>query len=114
MKKIYNKWIVVMSICLLTVVANAQHKPDFKAPWVSNMGYWVLESNIHAPRHHVVRFYNNENLLVYTETLDGIRLNPGKRKVKMNLKKALETSILAWEKTRQTATNKNYVKNLVK
>ena len=109
-----KKGITIIIICLLTVVTTAQYKPASTAPWVSELGYWVLETNLHRPRHHIVRFYNNENLLVYTETLDGVKLNPGKRKVKMKLKKALETSLLSWQKTRHPETNKDYVRSLVK
>ena len=110
-----KKGIAIAIICLLTFAATAQHKPaSTAAPWVSELGYWVLETNLHTPRHHIVRFYNNENLLVYTETLDGVKLNPCKRKVKMKLKKALETSLLSWQKTRHPETNKDYVRSLVK
>jgi hypothetical protein len=110
----YKKAFVVISICLLTIQAAAQYKQSPIPLWASQLGYWVLENNIHNERHYVVRFYNNDNLLVYTETLDGVKLNPTKKRVKMKLKKALELCITAWEKSRQPMANKAYVKNLVK
>jgi hypothetical protein len=64
--------------------------------WVSEKGYWVVESNIHSPYRHTVFFYNNDNVLMYKESLEGVKLNAEKRKVKMKLKKALETSALVW------------------
>ena len=109
-----KKGLAIAIICLLTVATSSQHKPASTAPWVSELGYWVLESNLNAPGHHIVRFYNNENMLVYTETLDGVKLNPDKRKVKMKLKKALETSLLSWQKTKHPETDKDYVRSLVK
>jgi hypothetical protein len=56
----------------------------------------VVESN--TPLDHIIRFYNNDNELLHKETLTGIKLNPERRKVKMELKKVLESSVLAWEK----------------
>ena len=76
-------------------VKSAKVRPRVPA-WVSEKGYWVVESNFHTPHSHTVFFYNNENQLMYKETLDGIKLNPEKRKIKMKLKKALETAALAW------------------
>lgn len=65
--------------------------------WVSEKGYWVIEGNIKSPLDHVVRFYDNDNNMVYKETFTGIKMNPEKRKVKMKLKKILESAILAQE-----------------
>lgn len=65
--------------------------------WVSEKGYWVIESNIHSPLEHVVRFYDNKNNMIYKEALSGVKINPEKRKVKMKLKKILESAILAYQ-----------------
>ena len=47
---------------------------------------------------HIIRFYNNDNELLYKETITGVKMKAGKRKVKMKLKKVLEASVQAWEK----------------
>jgi hypothetical protein len=73
-----------------------ERRPRFPG-WVSEKGYWVIESNIKSPLDHVVKFYDNENNLVYKESLTGIKMNPEKRKVKMKLKKILESAVLAQE-----------------
>jgi len=73
-----------------------ERRPRFPG-WVSEKGYWVIESNIKSPLDHVVRFYDNDNNILYKETLSGIKLNPEKRKVKMKLKKILESAVLAKE-----------------
>lgn len=99
-----NSWLVVTLLSLISLGPFAQRvssqqdkRPRFPA-WVSDQGYWVIESNIEAPLDHIVRFYNNDNELIYQETLTGIKLNPDKRKVKMKLKKLLEARVLALEK----------------
>lgn len=79
------------------IPSQQDRRPKFPS-WVSDKGYWVVESNIHSPLHHVIRFYNNDNELLYKETLTGIKLDPEKRKVKMKLKKILESTVLAWKK----------------
>jgi hypothetical protein len=80
--------------------------------WVSEKGYWVVESNIHSPKKHIIRFYNNENSLVYTETLTNVKLNPYKRKTKMKLKKILESSVVAREK-QQTRREEGILVNAI-
>ena len=98
MKQKLNTWIITLTFILISISAYAQN-PPFKIPrWVSDRGYWVVESNINSPLNHIIRFYNNANELLYKETLQGVKLNAGKRKVKMKLKKVLEASVLAWEK----------------
>ena len=98
-----RSWIVVTVLSLISMGSFAQltssqqeHRPKFPR-WVSDKGYWVVESNINSPLNHIVRFYNNDNELLYKETLAGVKLNPDKRKVKMKLKKVLESSVLARE-----------------
>jgi len=111
MKHSLKSGIAIIIGCLLSVAALSQNKKQ--APWASDNGYWVIESNIHNPLHSIIRFYIKDNTLIYTENIDGVKLNPEKRKVKMKLKEALETSVLAWMKNKIPGTNKDYVKNLI-
>ncbi len=78
--------------------------------WVSDKGYWVVESNINSPMDHIIRFYTTDNVLVYKETLKGVKLNAERSKVKMKLKKILESSVLAWEKRKQGSEELAWVK----
>ncbi len=95
-------WFFLTLLSLISIGSFAQlsfqqeRRPRFPG-WVSEKGYWVIESNIKSPLDHVVRFYDNDNNLVYKETLTGIKINPEKRKVKMKLKKILESAVLAQE-----------------
>jgi len=110
MKQQLKKWMTAVVFTFLAISAFAQDdESPAAAPWVSDKGYWVLESNIHSPLNHIVRFYTNEDVLVYTENISGMRLNPDKRKVKMKLKEVLEATVLAWQKNSQPEANKDYV-----
>lgn len=100
MKKYLASLAVVLLLSSFTGFAFAQEdtiKEAIVVPrWVSEKGYWVVENNINQPKTALVRFYNNENTLVYKEQITGIVLKLNKRRVKMKLKKVLEASVLAW------------------
>ncbi|HET6226127.1 MAG TPA: hypothetical protein VFF27_07590, partial [Bacteroidia bacterium] len=49
-----------------------------------------------TPKSAIVYFYNNDNILVYQEKIEGVKLNPKKDATKMKLKKVLETAVWAW------------------
>jgi hypothetical protein len=109
MKQI-RPFLLVAALSFASFGAMAQAEKQLTAPrWVPDNGYWVLESNIHQPLDHVIRFYNNDNTLIYTETVTGMRINPKKKKVKMKLKKALESALISWEKNKTPEENKAYV-----
>jgi hypothetical protein len=95
-----QKLIAGLAITVLSFLSGYAFTQDrTRTPdWVSDKGYWVLESNTHSPLEHIIWFYTNDNTLVYKETLSGVKLDPSKRKVKMKLKRALEDMILVWEK----------------
>jgi hypothetical protein len=99
-----KSWLLASIISLISMAPFAQRTPfqQERRPkfpdWVSEKGYWVIESNINSPLNQIVTFYNNDNELLYKETMTGVKLNPEKRSVKMKLKKVLESSVLAWEK----------------
>jgi hypothetical protein len=50
---------------------------------------------------------------VYKETLTEVKLNPEKRKVKMKLKKVLEESVEAWQRSREPSEELAYVKTIL-
>jgi hypothetical protein len=98
MKQIIKPGFFIVILVIISAISFAQVKQSSAPRWISDKGYWVIETKTSQPLNHVVRFYNNDNVLVYKETLTGVRLQPGKRKVRMKLKKVLEESIMAWEK----------------
>ncbi len=109
-------WIFIALFSLVSFGALGQFEEfkeggKLKFPrWVSDKGYWVVESNIKSPKDHIIRFYNTDNVLVYKETLMGVKLNPEKTNVKMKLKKILESSVMAWEKRKQGSEELAWVK----
>ncbi len=111
MKKQFLSVLAGIAFLLCSSIAFAQTKPSI-APWASDKGYWVVESPNTLT--HTVRFFNNNDVLVYTEQLQGVKLNVERRKVKMQLRKALETSVLAWEQSKQPAANRDYVASVLK
>jgi hypothetical protein len=89
----------------------AQDKPRVAPEWVSEKGWWMIESNIHAPKKHIVYFYNNDGVLVYKEKIEGLRIRPARKGTKMQLKQALETAVQAWERKQQLTENETLVAN---
>jgi len=93
MKKLFNKTVIAILFVLSAGTMHAQKHSNAPAPWVSDMGYWMIKGNIHDPLNHTIYFYTNENLLVHTEYITGMKLNTHKKEVKMMLKKALEKTL---------------------
>jgi hypothetical protein len=100
MKKAFGLLTLTVLLSAAGISAAAQDEPTpavQKTPrWVSAKGYWMVEGNINEPRHSYVYFYNNENVLVHKDTIDGVKLTVGRRRTKMKLKKALEIVVDAW------------------
>jgi hypothetical protein len=77
----------------------ADNVPARPPRWACEKGYWVVESNIKTPENSIVRFYNNEQKLIYTENVTGTVLNTKKRSTLKKLKRALDKVINDWETT---------------
>jgi len=92
------KWIRVITLFSCILLSTAVFGQEAKMPrWVSEKGYWVIESNINNRNNHIIWFYNNDDQLVYKETLSSVKLNPNKRRVRLKLKAVLESAVWAWE-----------------
>jgi hypothetical protein len=86
-----------------------QSMPQRTPRWISEKGYWVVESNVKTPFHSIIHFYNNDNVLVYREKVDGVKINLNRTRTKMRLKKILDQSIVAWEKNRVVREDEQWV-----
>jgi len=64
--------------------------------WVSNHGYWVLETSGTPQHQQTIRFYNNAHALVATRQHYGRRLNIQRKNVKLRLKGLLEQALEQW------------------
>ena len=62
--------------------------------WVSEMGYWVVESHKDSS---IVYYYNNDQQLVYKEGLAG-SLDASKRRTKLRLTRTLEQMVAAFSR----------------
>jgi hypothetical protein len=111
MKLIIKPCLFAIALCIVSLISFSQSSSP---RWVSDKGYWVIEGKTSQPLDHIIRFYNNDNVLVYKETVTGIRLNPAKRKVRMKLKKVLDESIMVWENKGEPAEEMAYVKAILK
>jgi hypothetical protein len=102
MKKVLPFISLLLACFSFTLVSQAQAEEDASTQriprWISEKGYWVVESNVKTPYHSIIHFYNNDNVLVYREKVDGVKINLNRTRTKMRLKKVLEQSIVAWEK----------------
>lgn len=101
MKQILNTCRIIIFFSLLTSGVYAQDLISKNHRFVSDKGYWVIENNIHSPLNHVIWFYNNDNELLYKESLTGVKMNPDRRSIKLKLKRVLEASFIAWEKRKE-------------
>lgn len=109
------KLLVVAAICCLgALFVYAQDTDTQKVPrWVSDKGYWVVESNINTPYDQTIHFYTTEDVLIYKETISGKKLNLNKGSVKMKLKKLLETVVIAWETNKKPQEERAIVKAIL-
>jgi len=105
---------ILFVVIALSMFAQEGHKKVKLPRWVSNKGFWQIESNIHTPDKNIVYFYNNANILVYKENVDGVVFDLRKKRVKMRLKKALESAILAWNRDHMFQNNQQWITMLFK
>ena len=101
--------VVLLIMTSLSVFAQNGYKKTKSPRWASEKGFWQIESNINRPDKNIVYFYNNENVLVYKENVDGVVFDLQKKRVKMRLKRALETAILAWNRDHMFQNNQQWI-----
>lgn len=80
--------------------------------WLSDRGFWQIESNIHSPDRSIVYFYNNEKVLVYKEHLQGLILDLTKKRTKQRLKRALVAALDARAKNHELQNDQQLVSAL--
>ena len=118
MKKSIMLCLMLSALLLTSAKVWAQDEDQSVPPrapkWISEKGYWVVESNIKTPYHSIIHFYNNDNVLVYREKIDGVKINLSRSRTKMKLKKILEQSIIAWENSHSPKENEQWVTKALK
>ena len=113
MKRKLKFTVLLAAMLSTTMVCIAQEEEQsFPQPiprWISDKGYWVIESNLKTPKSSIIHFYNNDNVLVYRERVEGVRINLNRNRTKMRLKKILEQSIVVWERDHLPKQNEQWV-----
>ncbi|MBK8712034.1 MAG: hypothetical protein IPL97_09205 [Niastella sp.] len=102
--------ILFISVSCFAQTGKAAHVPK----WVTQNGYWVVETNTHNLKSSIIYFYNDSNEVVYKENVEGMIVKTQKRSVKMKLKKVLDESLLAYNIKHKTAANEMLVLNQIK
>ena len=118
MKKIISSAFLVLFLSAISIAAFSQDQDHVYSPvtpkWVSEKGFWQIESNKNTPENSIIYFFNNDGTLVYKERIEGQVINIKKRKVLMTLKKVLEESVVAYEERHSYDENARRVALLMK
>ena len=118
MKKQFHLLVFTLLLLGTSLISFAQEEPTAVKPkpprWVSEKGYWMVESNIHQPRQSCVYFYTNDNVLVHKQNITGTRLKLNKTRTKMRLKKALESIMIAREAGKSIGNPEEWVASLLR
>ncbi|MGE5521537.1 MAG: hypothetical protein ACM3VS_16545 [Candidatus Dadabacteria bacterium] len=101
----------VMNFCSAKAYdpSDKSHNPFIPFKWVGPKGYWVIESNKKNPKNSIIYFYTNENVLMYKEAVNGMKINVNRKKVLTRLNNVLEASAIAWQKQHQASENEMLV-----
>ena len=76
MKQTINTGVFAFALIFISFCSFAQEEQKTAIPkWASDKGYWVVEGNIHSPLDHTIRFYNNDDVLIYKEMVSGTKIN---------------------------------------
>ena len=101
MKKI-KQIVLVVAMLTITGFAFAQKENSNSGAnspsWVSDKGFWIIETNVKTPKSSIVYFYNNDRQLIYSERVEGRKLKVKRKRTLVQLKNALDKVIYAWEK----------------
>ncbi|WP_420151117.1 hypothetical protein [Spirosoma sp.] len=96
---------VAAVLCIAaSFTAQAQTKKESLAP---HEGFWVVESTP-KNRQCTVRFYTNDQKLIYEETMNR-KLNINFKQTKRQLNAALEQAMFVWNATYKVPTDRQWV-----
>ena len=77
---------LIITVCILAFAAAAVQAQNKIA---NVLGFWVVEHNINLPRVQTIKFYNDNNKLIYEETVYS-KLNIKKKKTRLALDQVLD------------------------
>lgn len=105
---------LIAGLIIASFTATAQEEDPVLPAWVSDKGYWVVESNRNVADSCTVYFYNNDLQLVYRETIRNAKLDISKRRVRMLLKKVLEKSVKSYARQQRIEENRDLLAAVLK
>ena len=96
----------ITAIMLLAASFGTQAQSK-NSPPVARDGFWVIET---TPKSHqcTVRFYTNEQKLIYQETMNR-SLNIDRKQTRLQLNVALEQAMFVWNATHKVPTDRQWV-----
>ena len=77
-------------------------------------GYFVLVNTREEKKITTVRFYNNDNVLIYEEKVSGVKFNLSKKKTVEMLYKGLDKAVIAWNEKPETLKDKDWMTTLAR
>jgi hypothetical protein len=80
-----------------SLFAQEQHHSQKSPKWLSSNGYWVVESNVKTPKNSTIYFYNTDDVMVYKETVQGVKIRVDRVKTLKRLRTVLDESVIAWQ-----------------
>ncbi|HEV7332469.1 MAG TPA: hypothetical protein VGN63_15635 [Flavisolibacter sp.] len=96
--------IPAVAFFFFTFPASAQNETASQPPsWISNAGYWVVESNRQQPKEAVVYYYTNAHVLVYKEEIKNKKLKLTNPATLLRLKQSLEVAVASYANGRRAA-----------
>ena len=98
---------LAITTLILFVASFATQAQSKNSPPVAREGFWVIETP--AKGHQcIVRFYTNEQKLIYQETVNR-SLNIARKQTKLQLNVALEQAMFVWNATHKVPTDRQWV-----
>ena len=90
------KKLIIVPIAVLLVAAMAIITPSMAQGWVPQNGYWEVVSTVAKPAEAIVKFYDLQGHMIYSERVTGMVLDLHKRKTCRWLNKQLQRALIAW------------------
>lgn len=118
MKKLLKPFLFSAFLTVITSTLLAQQSNQLNKRSVSELidgkGFWVIESNIKTPKTATIHFYTMDNTLMYSEKVEGIKLDVKKQRTVKSLNRVLLQALVAFHKTKQQTQDLQLVKNILK
>jgi hypothetical protein len=106
-----------ITLIALTVVmfsfATGSFAQDTKSTVPEN-GYFVLVSNKNVAKVTTVRFYNNDNTMIYEEKVTGVEIDLDNKATVDQLNLGLEKALTAYNNNQKMTITKDLVASIIK